>query len=154
MAKLVPILCNLQVIHGCEPNAWHMSPDGTSLNLLHKAILLKDTTTACFLIRSGADINSHTRPSGKAGNGDSPMSPTGKGEGQFSSPLHMACERGLHEVVRCLLEHKADVNARVSLSFMRSWYGRAWMHASMHMQYTCMDMCMGFKQLSPTVCPC
>lgn len=41
------------------------------------------------------------------------MSPTGKGEGQFAPPLHMACERGLHEVVKCLLEHRANVNAKV-----------------------------------------
>ncbi len=101
-----------QVIHGCDPNAWHQGLDGTSLNLLHKAILLKDTVTACFLIRNGADINSCTRPGDGAAM--TPTSPTGgSGSGGFSSPLHMSCERGLCEVVRCLVEHHAEVNAKV-----------------------------------------
>ena len=101
-----------QVIHGCDPNAWHQGLDGTTLNLLHKAILLKDTVTACFLIRNGADINSCTRPS-ESGR-SMPTTPMVGGAGAgFASPLHMACERGLCEVVRCLVEHHAEVNAKV-----------------------------------------
>lgn len=88
-----------QVVHGCDPNAWHMGSDSTTLTLLHRAILLKDTPTACFLIRNGADINSPSRP--------------GKDGGQFSPPLHMACESGMQEVVQCLVDHNADVNAKV-----------------------------------------
>ena len=89
-----------QIVHGCDPNSWHRAPDGTTLTLLHRAILLHDTTSACFLIRRGADVNSPSRP----GNGT---------EGLFSPPLHMACERGLQEVVKCLVEHQADINAKV-----------------------------------------
>ena len=76
-----------------------MGPDGTTLTLLHRAILLNDTPTACFLIRNGADVNSPSRP--------------GKGGGEFSPPLHMACDIGLNEVVQCLVDHNADVNAKV-----------------------------------------
>lgn len=109
-----------QVIHGCDPNAWHMGPDGTALNLLHRAILLRDTAAACFLIRSGADINSSTRPSGRSNSmgATSPTSPAPKVDGCFAPPLHMACERGLHEVVKCLLEHRANVNAKVSTGLL------------------------------------
>ena len=79
-----------------------MGSDGTTLTLLHRAILLKDTPTACFLIRNGSDINSPSRP--------------GKDGGQFSPPLHMACESGMQEVVQCLVDHNADVNAKVGTS--------------------------------------
>lgn len=88
-----------QVVHGCDPNAWHMGSDGTTLTLLHRAILLKDTPTACFLIHNGADINSSSRP--------------GKDGGEFSPPLHMACDSGMQEVVQCLVDHNANVNAKV-----------------------------------------
>jgi len=60
--------------------------------------MLLDTHSACFLIRRGADINSSSRPA--------------EG-GVYSPPLHMACERGLQEVVRCLVEHQVEVNAKV-----------------------------------------
>ena len=104
------------MVHGCDPNAWHIAADGTTLNLLHRAIILKDTATACFLIRNGADVNSSTRPT-KRGSVSSAISPGGieeLNEGQFSPPLHMACERGLHEVVRCLVDHHVNVNVKVS----------------------------------------
>ena len=86
-----------------------MGSDGTTLTLLHRAILLNDTAAACFLIRKGADVNSPSRP----GAGDE-SSGRGLMKGVFSPPLHMACERGLQEVVQCLVEHHADVNAKVS----------------------------------------
>ncbi len=90
-----------QIVHGCDPNSWHRSTDGTTITLLHRAILLHDTTSACFLIRKGADINSPSRPA------------PGGLEGVFAPPLHMAAMRGLQEVVRCLVEHQADINAKV-----------------------------------------
>lgn len=91
-----------QVVHGCDPNAWHRGSDGVQLTLLHRAILLQDTATACFLVKNGADVNSATRP-GTAG-------------GAFYPPLHLACERGMMDVVQCLLEHHANVNATVRTS--------------------------------------
>ena len=89
------------MVHGCDPNAWHRGSDGVQLTLLHRAILLHDTATACFLIRNGADVNSSTRP--------------GTSGGGFYPPLHLSCERGLMEAVQCLLEHHANVNATVSM---------------------------------------
>ena len=100
-----------QVVHGCDPNAWHMGPDGTTLTLLHRAILLRDTATACFLIKNGADVNSPSRPSSLSReSGGKPGSPI---ESLFAPPLHMACERGLQEVVQCLVDHHANVNTKV-----------------------------------------
>ncbi len=87
-----------QVVHGCDPNAWHRLPDGSMLTLLHRAILLLDNSSACFLVKKGADVNSSTKQI--PGGGDAP-------------PLHMAASRGLQEVVRCLVEHRADINAKV-----------------------------------------
>ena len=105
-----------QVIHGSDPNAWHRGPDGSILSLLHRAILLRDTPTSCFLIRSGADVNSCTRPTGEVAS-DTPTGTNGKANGEilkeFAPPLHMACERGLKSVVQCLVEHHANVNAKV-----------------------------------------
>ncbi len=86
-------------MHGCDPNAWHRGSDGLTLTLLHRAILLLDTSSACFLIKKGADVNSATRQA-PGGGGDDP-------------PLHMAASRGLQDVVRCLVEHQADINAKV-----------------------------------------
>ena len=87
------------MVHGCDPNAWHRGSDGVQLTLLHRAILLHDTATACFLVRNGADVNSSTRP--------------GTSGGGFYPPLHLACERGLVEVAQSLLENHANVNATV-----------------------------------------
>lgn len=90
-----------QISHGCDPNAWHTASDGTSLSLLHRAIILQDPVTACFLIKSGADVNSPTRPANTE-------------QGDFSPPLHMACERGLDPIVQSLVDHHADCNIKVS----------------------------------------
>lgn len=102
-----PPLSLSQITHGCDPNAWHTSVDGTSLSLLHRAIILQDPSTACFLIKSGADVNSPTRAS------ESSSSAGGLTGAGFSSPLHMACQRGLDSIVQCLVDHHADPNAKV-----------------------------------------
>ena len=86
-----------------------MSSDGTALTLLHRAIILRDTPSACFLIRHAADINSPSRPSG--GTGEAVTNT----DQMFLPPLHMASERGLQEVVLCLVEHHVNVNAKVRL---------------------------------------
>lgn len=70
------------------------------MSLLHRAIILQDSITACFLIKSGADVNSPTRPL----NFD---------VGESSPPLHMACGYGLDVIVQCLVDHHADPNTKV-----------------------------------------
>lgn len=55
---------------------------------------------------SGCDVNSSRRP-GPNGEGDEEAR-----DGQ--SPLHLASSWGLEEVVQCLLEFGANVNAQVS----------------------------------------
>lgn len=83
--------------HGCEPNAWHTTPDGSSLSLLHRAIQLRDSITACFLIESGADVVREAKFS----------------DGASAPSLHLACERGLSDIVQSLVDHHADINAKV-----------------------------------------
>ncbi len=112
------------MVHGCDPNAWHGGSDGYTRTLLHRAILLEDTPTACFLIRNGADVNSPTRPVGAVGGSMGSSSSSSKklartasvSPEESSSPLHMACERGLKSVVECLVEHHVDVNVKVGVS--------------------------------------
>ena len=89
-----------QTAHGCDPNGWETLEDGSGMSLLHRAIELQDHPTACFLIESGADVNSCTQPS------DASKEPA-------SAPLHMACQRGLKEIVTSLVNHHANVNSKV-----------------------------------------
>ena len=89
-----------QIAHGCDPNWWKEFEDGSAVSLLHRAIELQDHPTACFLIESGADVNSFTRPSGMS-------------KELASAPLHMACQRGLKEIVTSLVNHHANVNSKV-----------------------------------------
>lgn len=66
--------------------------------MLHRAIILRDTQSAIFLIRNGADMNCPYRyPSGE----------------YCASPLHLACGLGLESVVQCLVDSRADVNQKV-----------------------------------------
>lgn len=66
-------------------------------------------------------MNSSTRPVGGALVGSSSSFDSSKlsrslsvSPEESSSPLHMACERGLQSIVECLVEHHVDVNAKVS----------------------------------------
>lgn len=61
------------------------------------------THSLCY---SGCDVNSPRRP-GPNGEGDAEAR-----DGQ--TPLHLASSWGLEEVVQCLLEFGANVNAQVS----------------------------------------
>ena len=90
----------VKVAHGCDPNGWENFEDGSKKSLLHRAIELEDHPVACFLIESGADVNSFTVPS------DASKEPA-------SAPLHMACQRGLKAIVTSLVNHHADVNSKV-----------------------------------------
>eukprot|EP00057_Strongylocentrotus_purpuratus_P000774 XP_001183012.1 PREDICTED: rabankyrin-5 [Strongylocentrotus purpuratus] len=92
------------VRHGCDTTAWGTGEGGMQQTLLHRAIDDNNQTVACFLIRSMCDVNSSRRP-GPNGEG-----PDEAFDGQ--GPLHHACEWGLEQVVQCLIEHQADINAK------------------------------------------
>ncbi|KAJ8266348.1 hypothetical protein GJAV_G00129370 [Gymnothorax javanicus] len=92
------------VRHGCDTTCWSSGPGGCHQTLLHRAVDENNEGTACFLIRSGCDVNSPRRP-GPNGEGDEEAR-----DGQ--TPLHMASSWGLEEVVQCLLEFGAHVNAQ------------------------------------------
>ncbi|KAJ7374097.1 Ankyrin repeat and FYVE domain-containing protein 1 [Desmophyllum pertusum] len=83
-------------------------PNGCTQSLLHRAIDERDELSACFLIRSGCDINSPRRP-GPDGEG-------GVEAWDGMTPLHLACEAGLDVVVQTLVEHKVNVNSKDSES--------------------------------------
>ncbi|KAJ7997343.1 hypothetical protein DPEC_G00228000 [Dallia pectoralis] len=92
------------VRHGCDATSWSSGPSGCLQTLLHRAVDENNEVTACFLIRSGCDVNSPRRP-GLNGEGDEEAR-----DGQ--SPLHLASSWGLEEVVQCLLEFGANVNTQ------------------------------------------
>uniref|UniRef100_A0A6Q2X5A7 Ankyrin repeat and FYVE domain containing 1 n=1 Tax=Esox lucius TaxID=8010 RepID=A0A6Q2X5A7_ESOLU len=92
------------VRHGCDATSWSSGPSGCQQTLLHRAVDENNEVTACFLIRSGCDVNSPRRP-GPNGEGDEEAR-----DGQ--SPLHLAASWGLEEVVQCLLEFGANVNTQ------------------------------------------
>ncbi|XP_071269732.1 rabankyrin-5-like isoform X3 [Salvelinus alpinus] len=93
------------VRHGCDATSWSSGPSGCQQTLLHRAVDENNEVTACFLIRSGCDVNSPRRP-GLNGEGDEEAR-----DGQ--SPLHLAGRWGLEEVVQCLLEFGANVNTQL-----------------------------------------
>ncbi|KAJ7308916.1 hypothetical protein JRQ81_008193 [Phrynocephalus forsythii] len=92
------------VRHGCDATCWGPGPSGCLQTLLHRAIDENNEQIACFLIRSGCDVNSPRQP-GANGEGDEEAH-----DGQ--TPLHLAACWGLEEVVQCLLEFGANVNAQ------------------------------------------
>ncbi|XP_019750696.1 rabankyrin-5 [Hippocampus comes] len=92
------------VRHGCDATCWSKGPSGCQQTLLHRAVDENNEITACFLIRSGCDVNSPRRPG-----------PNGEGEEEARDgqmPLHLASSWGLEEVVQCLLEFGASVNTQ------------------------------------------
>lgn len=99
-------IASILVEYNCDTNFWEEVPSKYSQNLLHRALDQNDQQIACFLIRSGCDCNSPRKPL-KDGEGDEEAF-----DGQ--TPLHMACNWGMEEVVRTLLEHHADINAQDS----------------------------------------
>uniref|UniRef100_A0AAY4E3Y7 Ankyrin repeat and FYVE domain containing 1 n=1 Tax=Denticeps clupeoides TaxID=299321 RepID=A0AAY4E3Y7_9TELE len=109
------------VRHGCDATCWSPGPAGCLQTLLHRAIDENNEVSACFLIRSGCDVNSSRKP-GPNGEGDEEAR-----DGQ--SPLHLASSWGLEEVAQCLLEFGANVNAQDS-------EGRAPIHVAISNQHT------------------
>nr|XP_023411907.1 rabankyrin-5 [Loxodonta africana] len=102
--KGVTFFVSAQVRHGCDATCWGPGPSGCLQTLLHRAIDENNESTACFLIRSGCDVNS-------------PRQPGANGEGEEEAraghtPLHLAASWGLEETVQCLLEFGANVNAQ------------------------------------------
>ncbi|XP_054610200.1 rabankyrin-5 isoform X2 [Dunckerocampus dactyliophorus] len=92
------------VRHGCDATCWSKGPSGCQQTLLHRAVDENNEVSACFLIRSGCDVNSPRRPG-----------PNGEGEEEARDgqmPLHLASSWGLEEVVQCLLEFGANVNTQ------------------------------------------
>uniref|UniRef100_A0A3Q2D8V0 Ankyrin repeat and FYVE domain containing 1 n=1 Tax=Cyprinodon variegatus TaxID=28743 RepID=A0A3Q2D8V0_CYPVA len=108
------------VRHGCDATCWSQGPSGCMQTLLHRAVDENNEVSACFLIRSGCDVNSPRRP-GPNGEGDEEAR-----DGQ--SPLHLASSWGLEDVVQCLLEFGANVNAQDA-------EGRAPIHAAISNQH-------------------
>ncbi|CAB1316853.1 unnamed protein product [Coregonus sp. 'balchen'] len=109
------------VRHGCDATSWSPGPSGCQQTLLHRAVDENNEVTACFLIRSGCDVNSPRRP-GPSGEG-------GEEARDGQSPLHLAASWGLEEVVQCLLEFGANVNTQDA-------EGRAPIHVAISNQHS------------------
>lgn len=94
------------VKYGADTTAWNIGVNNCSWSLLHRAIYENDEETACFLIRNGCDVNSARKP----GTGDQGGAEAWDG----LTPLHLSCAAAQDQVVQCLVERSADVNAQDS----------------------------------------
>ncbi|XP_056911182.1 rabankyrin-5 isoform X1 [Takifugu flavidus] len=121
LASNLEDIASTLVRHGCDVTCWSTGPSGCQQTLLHRAIDENNEVSACFLIRSGCDLNSCRRP-GPNGEGDEEAR-----DGQ--TPLHLASSWGLEEVVQCLLEFAANVNAQDA-------EGRAPIHVAISNQHS------------------
>lgn len=82
--------------------------------LLHRAIEIKDSAAATFLIQHGADFNQPRQINPVHDTTSSTVpTPTPSEATDGRLPLHMATASGLDLVVQTLMEHNADVNAKV-----------------------------------------
>jgi ankyrin repeat protein len=108
-------LATILIQNRCDSNVWHMAPGGYLRTLLHRAIEIKDSAAANFLIRNGADFSRSRQgnPANDTTSGSPPPNTPVEAKDK-STPLHMATASGLDLVVQTLMEHQADVNARDS----------------------------------------
>ncbi|KAK7076768.1 Ankyrin repeat and FYVE domain-containing protein 1, partial [Halocaridina rubra] len=97
-------IASILVQYHVDTDNWGEGPDGCLQTLLHRAIDENREDIACFLIRSGCDVNAVRKP-GPGGSG-------GEEANDLQSPLHLCCSWGLEDTVQTLLEHGAKVNAR------------------------------------------
>ena len=75
---------------------------------------------ACFLIRSGCDLNACRRPGLNGEGGEEAYDGLG--------PLHLAAQWGQENVVTCLIEHNADINRYELLNTY--WLEQSWIFKS------------------------
>jgi len=121
LANSLEDIASTLVRHGCDATCWGPGPSGCLQTLLHRAIDGNNESTACFLIRSGCDVNSPRQPG-----------PNGEGEEEArdgQTPLHLAASWGLEETVQCLLEFGANVNTQDA-------EGRAPVHVAISNQHS------------------
>ncbi|XP_042239177.1 rabankyrin-5-like isoform X2 [Homarus americanus] len=97
-------IASILVQYHVDTDNWGDGPDGCLQTLLHKAIDENREDIACFLIRSGCDVNVVRKP-GPGGTG-------GEEATDQQTPLHLCCSWGLEDIVQTLLEHGAKVNAK------------------------------------------
>ena len=96
---------------GCDCDFWRVDPAlDVKYSLLHRAILLRDAHTACYLVRAGASIDA---PISLHGAMQSPVKSQRETELQqiLCSPMHLSSALGLDEVVQVLFENQANVNS-------------------------------------------
>ncbi|KAG1657884.1 Rabankyrin-5 [Nymphon striatum] len=113
-------IASILVQHGVDTDCWGEGPSHCYQTLLHRAIDENNEAVACFLIRSGCDINA-IRCS----------SPEGLGEEEAHdkmTPLHLSSTWGLENVVQTLIEHNADVN-------MQDHEGKSPLHVAIENQH-------------------
>lgn len=97
-------IASILILSKCDADCWSPGPEGSQQSLLHRAIDENNECIACFLIRSGCDINSPRRPGTDGRGGDEAF--------DLQSPLHLACTWGMENVVEALIEHNANINAQ------------------------------------------
>jgi len=95
-------IASILVRHGVDTDGWGEGPDDCQQSLLHRSIDENKGEVACFLIRSGCDVDATRRPGLEGEGGDEAF------DGQ--GPLHLAAQWGQEEVVTALIEHGADIN--------------------------------------------
>ena len=95
-------MASILVRHGVDTDSWGPGPDHCSQTLLHRAVDENKEEAACFLIRSGCDMNCSRREGAGGAGGEEAH------DGQ--APLHLATQWGQDRVVTTLIEHGADIN--------------------------------------------
>ncbi|KAI3386391.1 hypothetical protein SNEBB_007851 [Seison nebaliae] len=113
---------SILVEHSADVTEWRLSGELNMYEtLLHRAIQLNDEKSATFLIRAGTNIDVCLKPINNTNDNNNHNGNNNNNNGlivndnhQLSSlnsmPLHLACEKGMKNVVEALVEHKAPFN--------------------------------------------